>query len=227
MNVFITGISSGAGKALANKFLEKGYTVQGCSRRDIDYSHENLTHFKLDISNESELNSINFLKTYDLVILNAGVLGNIKKLKDSTMNELKSVMDINLWAQKSLIDLFLKNSKIKSIIAISSGAAVKGSLGWSGYSISKAALNMLMSLYASEDTETKFYALAPGLINTQMQNTISSMCPNEYPNLVRLQEAKANGSMPTPEEFASSFYKSLDWINNFESGSFMDLRNNS
>jgi NAD(P)-dependent dehydrogenase (short-subunit alcohol dehydrogenase family) len=224
MNIFITGISSGAGKALANEFLSKGYNVQGCSRRDIDYSHENLTHFKLDISKTPSLESIHCLDSYDLVILNAGILGEIKKLQNSSNEELKNVMDINLWAQKNLIDLFLKKSKVSSFIAISSGAAVKGSLGWSGYSLSKAALNMLMSLYASEENESKFYALAPGLINTEMQTSISSKCPEEFPNLVRLQEAKANGSMPTPKEFASKFFQSMNWINQFESGSFMDLR---
>lgn len=224
MNVFITGISSGIGKSLALEFLNHGYHVDGISRRPLDFSHDNLTHTKADITDNDSINNLKLKDHYDLVILNAGVLGAIQKLKDAGLAELKEVMDINLWGQKLIIDKFLSESKIKNIVAISSGAAVSGSLGWSGYSLSKAALNMLIQLYAAEEIKTKFIALAPGLVDTKMQEYISSIDTNYYPNLKRLQEARGTQAMPSPEEFSKIFHHNLDWILSHNSGDFLDFR---
>jgi NAD(P)-dependent dehydrogenase (short-subunit alcohol dehydrogenase family) len=224
MNIFITGISSGIGKALAQNYLEQGHIVDGISRRALDFKHENLTHTKVDMTDSKSIESLGLKDHYDLVILSAGILGAIKKLQDSNLGELKRVMDINLWGQKLMIDKFLNKSKVNNIVAISSGAAVKGSLGWSGYSLSKAALNMLIQLYAAEQVDTKFIALAPGLVDTKMQEYIRSIDADYYPNLKRLQEAHGTESMPEPDRFAQIFNDSLDWILTHESGSFIDLR---
>ena len=44
--------------------------------------------------------------------------------------------------------------------------------GWNGYALSKAALNMMMKLYAAERPGTDFSALAPGLVDTAMQEAM-------------------------------------------------------
>ena len=42
MNVFITGVSSGLGKALKNEYIDLGHTVYGISRGDVgDCNHIN------------------------------------------------------------------------------------------------------------------------------------------------------------------------------------------
>ncbi len=75
------------------------------------------------------------------------------------------------FANKELLDILAK-SKVKNIIALSSGAAVKGSKGWGAYSLSKASLNMLINLYSNEMLNTKLLAVAPGVIETPMTDII-------------------------------------------------------
>jgi NAD(P)-dependent dehydrogenase (short-subunit alcohol dehydrogenase family) len=63
--------------------------------------------------------------------------------------DLKQVMEVNLWANKAIMDwLHGWGRPIDQILMISSGAAVLGNKGWNGYALSKAALNMLARLYA-------------------------------------------------------------------------------
>jgi NAD(P)-dependent dehydrogenase (short-subunit alcohol dehydrogenase family) len=40
----------------------------------------------------------------DLVVLNAGVLGEIRNLTMTPLDDLKQVMQVNLWTNKSVMD---------------------------------------------------------------------------------------------------------------------------
>lgn len=228
-NLFISGISSGIGKGLAQFYANKGVTVFGLSRRALDYSHENIKHIQCDINNpkflEEKIGALVGSNTLDLAILNAGVLGSMTTMKDANMDDLKSVMDTNLWSQKRLLDILIKNFKIKSIIAISSGAAINANVGWASYSLSKAALNILMQLYAKENTDIHFLAFAPGLVDTAMQKYIcEEVDVEEFPNLERLKKARGTESMPSPDQFATKFDDHLSQVLSIESGSFVDIR---
>ncbi len=233
MNVLITGTSSGLGYGLTRYYLENGHTVFGLSRKMND-DLKNIGDFKFlsqDISSfrEVETNLLSFLKevkVLDLVILNAGILNDIKDLKETTVEEIRQVMDVNVWSNKVLIDALKKQVKeIKQIVAISSGAAVSGSRGWNAYSLSKAALNMLISLYSKEYTDTHFCALAPGLIDTKMQDYIFNL-PEEkdFPAVVKLKKAKERGQMPIPAEAAKINAHAIEKARNYDSGSFLDVR---
>lgn len=233
MNIFITGTSSGLGFGLAKHYLENRHSVFGISRKinpDLN-AFPNFDFLVQDISNfnEVETNLFSFLKeveNLDLVILNAGILNGIKDLKDTSLEEIKKVMDVNVWANKILIDtLFNSVKKIGQVVAVSSGASVSGARGWNAYSISKAALNMLISLYAKEFTETHFCALAPGLVDTDMQDFIYSLEDNEkYPVVQRLKQAKGTPGMPTPGEAAVLFSSAIEMAKKEESGIFLDVR---
>lgn len=229
-NIFITGISSGIGKGVALYFAEMNYKVYGISRRELDYSHPNIHHQTCDIL-DFEASRIKITKLLgetelEIVLLNAGILGKISTLKESKIKDLENTMHTNLWAQKNLIDLFLGLNNIKTIMAISSGAAIKGTPGWSGYSLSKAALNMLIQLYASENPSIKFIALAPGLVDTNMQEYISTQIDlSKFPNFKRLKDARGTQAMPSIEDFGKLFYSKLDQILKTNSGEFIDLRN--
>jgi benzil reductase ((S)-benzoin forming) len=164
----------------------------------------------------------------DLVILNAGILNEIKDLKDTRIEEIRQVMDVNVWANKVLIDaLFETLDSVHQIVAISSGAAVSGSRGWNAYSLSKACLNMLIDLYAKEHSQTHFCALAPGLIETGMQDYLNAL-PEEYeqkfPLVKKLKEARGTENMPRPAEAAKIVTDSIQKVASFESGSFLDIR---
>ncbi len=227
-NVLITGVSSGIGRALAADFLAKGYRVYGISRRDPGLEGPGFTFIPCDLSEtetiaSSLLQSIPPKTPFTYVILNAGVLGRIEPIAQSSLEELKGVMDINLWANKVLIDILLREQcSIKQMIAVSSGAAVNGSKGWGGYSLSKAALNMLMKLYARELESTHITALAPGLVATPMLNGIlETVDPEAFPSVARLQAGEKRSPQEAAELMIGLFPKLLE----FESGSFVDVRN--
>lgn len=224
--VFITGVSSGIGSALAQRYLDTNWRVFGVSRRACDIEHPNLTTIGFDLCDLDHYGQLNTLfatvTQLDLVVLNAGILGDIKDLQESPTEALKAVMEINLWANKQLIDYLIRRKiRIKQIVAISSGAAVNGSRGWSGYALSKAALNMLISLYAKEMPDTHLSALAPGLILTPMLEQIINEADEEkFPSVTRLKASEKR----TPAEAAELLYDTFEKLLVYESGSFVDVR---
>lgn len=234
MKILITGTSSGLGYGLAKYYLKEGHVVYGISRRirDEQKEHPNFRFLLQDISRfrEVETNLISFLKeanSLDLVILNAGILNEIKELKETSLDEIKKTMDVNVWANKIVIEsLFKTVGEINQVVAISSGAAVSGSRGWNAYSLSKATLNMLINLYSKEYTETHFCALAPGLIDTKMQDYIYDLPEErEYPAVKKLKKAKKTGEMPSVEEAAAINARAIGQLKErFESGAFADVR---
>lgn len=234
MNILITGTSSGLGFGLSKYYLDRGHTVFGISRKQNDvlrtyanfrFLFQDLTRFR-----EVETNLISFLnglKELDLVILNAGVLNEIKDLRDTSLDEIREVMNINVWSNKVLIDLLFDHvERIHQLVAISSGAAVSGARGWNAYSLSKATLNMLISLYAKEHNQTHFTALAPGLIKSRMQDYIYAMPEDEaYPVVTRLKQSRDSGAMPEPEEAGEINALAIKKALQHKSGSFLDSRN--
>ncbi len=234
MNILITGTNSGLGFGLTKHYLKNGHTVYGISRK-LNEELKDFDNFRFlfqDISkfNEIETNLISFLnklEVLDLVILNAGILSEVKDLKDTSLDEIQRVMNVNVWSNKVLIDiLFIHVHHIHQIVAISSGAAVSGSRGWNAYSLSKATLNMLIRLYAKEHTQTHFSALAPGLIISKMQDYIYALTENEhFPVVKRLKEQRNSGQMYEPEAAAEINAAAIKKAKEYKSGSFLDSRN--
>lgn len=235
MNIFITGTSSGLGYALAKRFLDDHHMVYGVSRKSNETldTYDNFKFLSQDLGNHSYagIHLANFferekVEDLDLVVLNAGIINDIKDMKDTSIEELKRIMDINVWSNKVILDtLFQTIRNVRQVAAISSGAARSGARGWNGYAISKAALNILIRLYSNEQPDTHFSSIAPGLIDTQLQDYISSLPKKDkYPVVARLQDARGTKDMPVPEEAApiliKAFMKALDQ----ESGNEMDVR---
>ncbi len=233
MNVFITGVSSGLGLELGKIYMQNGNNVYGLSRRIPEDLIDNKT-FIFQCCDLADLDQIenhltrlfNSCNELDLVFLNAGILGDVADIADTSLNHMKQVMDINLWANKIILDhIYSRNINVKQIIAISSGAAVSGQRGWSGYGISKAALNMLIKLYAAEKSGTHFSALAPGLIDTRMQEKIRSIPDATAFEVVnRLKKAAGTSDMQTPQQAARKIYEITDSLIQFPSGDFVDIR---
>ena len=224
-NIFITGCSSGLGLALTNYYLEKGFKVFGISRNKPDIKNENFIHKNFDLSNISKIKEelsafILDIKEINTVFLNAGMLGKIKILSELSIQELNEVYSLNVYANKELLDILI-NTKVKNIIIISSGASKNGYKGWGSYSLSKAGVNMLVNLYSNEMLDTKILALAPGVIKTPMTDYIRfELDENIFPSVKKLNE----GLVQTPEETAIKLDNLIYRIDEFESGSYVDVR---
>jgi len=226
-NVLITGVSSGLGEALAEKYLKNGDNVYAIGRtlpKKLDH-YPHFFFFPYDLSEtfmiQSTLKEFLQHRSFDLVILNAGVLGDIKTLSQTDLMDAKEVMEVNVWANKELIDTLHAHAQVKQIVGISSGAAVNGSKGWGAYALSKAGLNMLLSIYAKELPEIHFTALAPGVIRTSMvEHIIEEVDDTLFPSAKRLKE----NPIQTPEEAAENLIATFPKLLAYESGSFLDVR---
>ena len=232
MKIFISGVSSGLGYGLAKVYLEMGYEVYGCSRREPKDLVEQGLHFAgIDLNNSVKgkrgfCSLINDVLHFDLVILNAGKLGQIRDMKETTLEDLRETMEINVWSNKWLLDcLFVDERSVEQVVAISSGASQSGSRGWNGYSLSKSALNMLIKLYAGERSQTHFTSLAPGLIDTAMQDYLTSLPQDpRYKPLDILKAAKGTEIMPDGETCARRLIEVFPKLLQIESGSYADIR---
>jgi NAD(P)-dependent dehydrogenase (short-subunit alcohol dehydrogenase family) len=135
-------------------------------------------------------------------------------------------MDINLWSNKAIMDwLHASPLTLARVVFMSSGAAVNGNKGWSGYALSKAALNMMAQLYAHEFPETHIAAFAPGLVHTQMQDDIrDTVDSRRYPSTQVLKDAIGTELMPEPRQAGRLLAAAFEKLPRYPSGSFLDIR---
>lgn len=227
--VFVTGTSSGLGRGLAACLLDRQWEVFGCSRRQsglIGLREQRLDLNDLDAIPAALDDLLGDCDGLDLVVLNAGILGEIRDLHETPVAALQQLMDTNVWANKVVMDwLHAWGRPLAQVVMISSGAAVLGNRGWSGYALSKATLNMLARLYAHEFEHTHVCALAPGIIDTPMMDYLCEVADAEaYPALQRLRRARGSAAMPGPEQAAAQVISVLDELRSRPSGAFVDIR---
>ncbi len=229
MNVLITGVSFGLGKSLKNQYLNMGKNVYGLSRTEVtDCKHK---IFDLSILSDDTYSKVledllEGQKYFDLVILNAGILGNIQKFNDVSMDDLDNIMNTNVFSNKLLLDnLYKIGVNIKQVVCISSGASQNTYKGWGGYSISKAALRMMMKVYSKDILETHFTSLAPGLVDTKMQKHLCNEVDiTEFPETSKFIESRDKGITRSSDDVAKDVVKIIPDLLDLESGSYIDLR---
>lgn len=189
MLVVITGTSSGIGKAIAEEYLRAGFQVVGIGRRHT-IAHPLYKAITCDLSNSAAFKqlAVNEWVTEDVLLINnAGMLGEIKRLSDQSENDLENVLLTNTVAPGLLMQQFAKACGDRynlTVVNISSGAAKRAIPSWSAYCASKAALEMLSEVFYLEEKEkgrsTKVYAVAPGVVHTPMQAHIRATEPEHF-----------------------------------------------
>ncbi len=235
MNVFITGNSSGLGYGLTEALLERDAIVWGMSRTGCALKPKYDDVLRDRLQDLGSLNSIDEgldsllsdCLRLDLVVLNAGILGRIQEISSTDVHDLEHIMRVNVWANKVILDWFIERQiPVDQVVAISSGAAVNMNYGWGGYSLSKAALNNLVTLYAQEMPDTHLTAFAPGLVDTDMQEYLcGDVDSEEFPSVQKLKDARGTPDMPSPREAGDTLIDLLDTLkSDYESGAFVDIR---
>ena len=187
MNVLITGISRGIGKAIALEFAKNKYNIIGCAKSDFNGLSDTknlITSYGVDsyielcdITNEEEIkkfiyDSTNKLGEIDILINNAGI-SYIGLLQDMSILEWNNIINTNLTSaflmSKYVIPYMLKKQN-GHIINISS---VWGNIGASmevAYSASKGGLNTFTKALAKELAPSNILVntISPGFIDTEM-----------------------------------------------------------
>jgi benzil reductase ((S)-benzoin forming) len=227
--IFITGHSHGIGLGLTRHYLDRGDTVYAASRNPCELESPSLQQAKLDLSRPQDIAPVltELLPArLDLVILNAGILGEIKDLADTSQDEVDRLMTINVWSNKVIIDWLIKQRiNVRQLVLMSSGASVNGNRGWGAYSLSKAAINMLAKLYAHEMPDTHITAFAPGIVRTRMQDYLCrEVDTDKFPSIASLANAYGSDYMPEVERAAPMLANAFERCLQHESGSFLDIR---
>ncbi len=211
--VYVTGVSRGLGKAVAEKFLKEGYSVVGIGRSS-DIHHVNYTFLVCDLSLQSDIDKIQFDTTCDEVILinNAGQIGNLQRISDQIEPDFEEVMRVNTLAPMYLSWSCLQQVKgaIK-IVNISSGASTRAIPGWAAYCASKAAIDRFSETIQLEEKEkgrdVNVWSVAPGVIDTAMQEKIRSASAESFSSLDTFLDLKKNDELTNPQVTADKLFR--------------------
>jgi len=181
--IWITGASSGIGKALALKFAKENWQVAISARRkellDELAQNENISSFPLDVTDDDLVkttfsNILNKFKSVDLCVFCSGAY-DPKLEKEINKEQIKKIMNINFFGVLNCIkavEKYFKNKKDGHISVVSSVAAYRGLPNSSGYGPSKAALsNLTESLYFDfKKHNVRVSLISPGFIKTPLTN---------------------------------------------------------
>ena len=212
--IWITGGSTGIGKALAIKFASKNWNVAVSARRvellnDLSNSYENISCFPLDVSDKEKCKEVfteikNKFENIDICFFSTGTW-DPKKEKDIDLEQMQNVFQINFFGTVNCIkavEQYFRDKRNGIITIVSSIAGYRGLPNSTGYGPSKSALNNLAeSLYFDfKRYNVRVCLVSPGFIKTPMTD-------------------KNNFKMPflkTPEYAADKIYDGLVNKNIFE-----------
>ena len=158
--IWITGGSTGIGKALAIKFASKGWNVAISARRaellnEISNSYENISGFPLDVTDKEKCKEVfneikNKYENIDICFFSTGTW-DPKKEKDIDVEQMDDVFKVNFFGTVNSIkavEQYFRDKKNGIITIVSSIAGYRGLPNSTGYGPSKSALNNLAeSLY--------------------------------------------------------------------------------
>ena len=180
--VWITGASSGIGKALAIRFAREGWQVAASARRenllkDLNNQNPNIHPFPLDVKNETETknifqNIIEKFKTIDISVFCTGIHDPDAEKKLSS-EKIREIMETNFFGTLNCImavNTFFREKKSGHISIVSSVAGYRGLPAASGYCASKSALiSLAESLYFDfKRHNVRVSLVSPGFIKTPM-----------------------------------------------------------
>ncbi len=209
----VTGASRGIGRAVARRYAQEGAdliltarTVGALEELDDEIraiSGKTSLLVPMDLRNFDTIDQLGagLFERYgrlDVLVGNAGVLGQMSPLGHIEPKAWQEVIDVNLTANWRLIrslDPLLRQSAAGRAIFVSSGVAQVVRAYWGAYSVSKAALEMLVRIYAQEIQQSNVRAnlIDPGRTRTRMR---AAAFPGEDPK-----------TLPTPEDVTEPFVR--------------------
>lgn len=187
----VTGARRGIGRAIVEKFVHEGCSVWACARKQDDEfeawcaqlaekTSASVTPLYFELANDDEVRAAvkrvrSTRQPLDILVNNAGVSARSASFGMTSIESMKNVFDVNLFAQMRLTQYVLRlMSSGSSIVNMSSIAAQGGMPGQYGYACSKAAVEAWTKTLALELGERiRVNAVAPGFVDTDMGNDVA------------------------------------------------------
>lgn len=185
--LIITGVSRGIGRAMVEKVfeLEPETRVVGAARSEAklqELAEQYAGRFEYvagDLTDEQVVRSLvekaaAVSGKIDGLIANAGVLEPVQNVNEITVDRWKKLFDVNFFSIVALTAAALPYLKKAhgNVLFVSSDASDTYFNSWGAYGSSKAAVNHFAMTLANEEHDVRAAALAPGIVDTDMQVNI-------------------------------------------------------
>ncbi len=236
MNYYLlTGASKGIGAALAAELLGQGHSLyclsrtmnEGLDKQAVDggfslsYTLGDLTQTGAGAAWVQYCLSEITPQAGDSVCLihNAGLLGPVSPVgAEINTAAIEACMRVNLISLMEMAQVFVKETQTwqvdKQLLGISSGAGRGPRAAWSIYCASKAGVDMYLSVLAEEQADQPYpirvVSLAPGVVETGMQEFLRQQPASTFPSVDRFISLKENDQLWTPELAAQKMIKLLN-----------------
>tara|TARA_B000000437_G_scaffold216738_1_gene193316 strand:+ start:661 stop:1419 length:759 start_codon:yes stop_codon:yes gene_type:complete len=212
--IWITGASSGIGKALAIKFAKKGWKVAISARREnllneIAKTYNDIFPYPLDVTDSKKcelvFNSIKErFKNVDISVFSTGI-HDPKSEKSLDLNKVRQIMEVNFFGTINSVNAvykYYKERKSGQISIVSSVAGYRGLPAGGAYCASKSALTSFAESlnFDMKRNNVRVSLISPGFIKTPMTDQ------NDFPMPM----------IKTPEFAAEEIYNGLVKKNAFE-----------
>jgi NAD(P)-dependent dehydrogenase (short-subunit alcohol dehydrogenase family) len=214
---FVSGASRGIGSGLAERFSERGLRLVLCSRSTpVLPESDGVLARRLDVRDEEGLERLveeaeERFGRIDLWVNNAGVLEPIDPIRDVPVAAFREHLDINLVGvfigSRCYANHVRRTGAGGVLINLSSGAAWNAYAGWGAYCAGKAGVERLTEVLALEEAEAglRAYAVAPGVVDTAMQETIRATPEARFPDVARFHERKRKNDFNSVRFVADEF----------------------
>ncbi len=234
----ITGVSKGIGLELAKQLSRAGDFVVGIARTECDL--DGMKFIQTDLSKTEKLESLineiiesapQNIDSFTL-INNAGVVDPIGSIGSVSAEEMTKAIAVNLTAPMIISNTYISKLKdfegSKRIVNISSGAGRNAYEGWGTYCATKAGLDHFSRVVALEQLNAKhpveIVSIAPGIIDTGMQEAIRASNEEAFPLLERFIDYKEQGLLSSPEQTAQKLISFMENKDFKEVGTIVDIR---
>jgi len=213
--VVITGASRGIGAGLSRALHRRGFKVAGCARshpvEGAFPNDEGRTIFEtIDVCDSEAVDAFaerveSTLGPADAWVNNAGLLEPIGMSRDVDPEAFALQTRVNLLGVLHGAQAFLRrrhrDGRRGTVINISSGAADSPYVGWGAYCATKAAVDQLTRVMDEEERPFghRVLALAPGIVETGMQELIRKQEEKDFPSVERFREFHRDGILLDPE----------------------------
>jgi NAD(P)-dependent dehydrogenase (short-subunit alcohol dehydrogenase family) len=205
--IVVTGASRGLGEGMTRAFAAGGARVGTCARSRPEVGD---VREAVDVTDRAAVRAfldhvVGELGPIDLWVSNAGLLEPIAPVRAVDPGAFGHVVDVNLLGALHCAQAYLDHrAPLGSgcLVTISSGAARRGYAGWGAYCASKAGVDRLMECIAREEPWLRAHAVAPGIVDTDMQAAIRATPADVFPDVERFRRFKAEGRFSSPAHVA-------------------------